>query len=176
MQRITARRVLATLAMSLLAMLSTAAIVVQSRTVPLDQCRDVYVRLRGIPGVEAAYLEDLRINDSITLDVTVFMASDSPSMAGLLRRLGCSDSSALRMMSTEMSGPDGRFTMLYRDGGEPAAQDALPDVMTVYPIRRTVVIFSVEEERQLDWLLLNNLQETFSIPEATAVIQNPNNV
>ena len=41
------------------------------RTVPLAECSDVYRRYADTPGVNAAYIKDYRVNDTLTICATV---------------------------------------------------------------------------------------------------------
>ena len=53
--------------------------VVWPRTVPLAECSDVYRRYADTPGVNAAYIKDYRVNDTMTVCATVLEATDSAS-------------------------------------------------------------------------------------------------
>ncbi|MBR6291322.1 MAG: hypothetical protein IKR33_00825 [Bacteroidales bacterium] len=44
---------------------------------------EVYNRYKDVPGVNAAYIKDYRVGDSVTVSVTLLEASDSASWAGL---------------------------------------------------------------------------------------------
>lgn len=47
------------------------------RTVPFEQCSDEYKRYADVEGIEASFIKDFYINDTVTLDVTVLKALDS---------------------------------------------------------------------------------------------------
>lgn len=164
MGRLTKKQLLATVLLSLLAMTATVTAAVRSRTVPLSQCHGVYLRFKDTPGVDAAFIKHKYINDSISLDLTILVAQDSSSMAALLRGLGKTDSSIHCMMTTWMSTDNGRFTSLYRNDSTLLAEGVSADLLAVYPIRKTVVLYSVEQEWQLDWLIFRNINETLNIP------------
>ncbi len=53
------------------------------RTVPLAECSEVYRRYADTPGVNAAYIKDYRVNDSVTVCVTLLEALDSSSWDSL---------------------------------------------------------------------------------------------
>ena len=47
------------------------------RTVPFEQCSEVYKKYVDVEGIEASFIKDFRINDTLCLDVTVLKALDT---------------------------------------------------------------------------------------------------
>ena len=47
------------------------------RTVPFDQCSDVYKRYAAVDGVVATFIKDYKVNDTVFVDVTLLEATDS---------------------------------------------------------------------------------------------------
>ena len=47
------------------------------RTVPFDQCSDVYQRYAAVDGVVATFIKDYKVNDTVFVDVTLLEAKDS---------------------------------------------------------------------------------------------------
>ena len=47
------------------------------RTVPFDQCSDVYKRYAKMDGVDATFIKDYKVNDTVFVDVTLLEAIDS---------------------------------------------------------------------------------------------------
>ena len=47
------------------------------RTVPYEQCSEVYKRYCDVEGVRATYIQDFRVNDTLTVGVTLLEATDS---------------------------------------------------------------------------------------------------
>lgn len=45
--------------------------------VPKDNCSDLYRQYAGAEGIKATFVKDYRVNDSLTLDVTILEARDS---------------------------------------------------------------------------------------------------
>ena len=54
-----------------------------ARTVPLSECSDIYRRYADTPGVNAAYIKDYRVNDTMTVSATLLEAVDSTGWASL---------------------------------------------------------------------------------------------
>lgn len=54
------------------------------RTVPFSQCSEVYQKYAGNPGIDASFVKNFRINDTLNVDVTVLKATDSVGWATML--------------------------------------------------------------------------------------------
>lgn len=54
-----------------------AAIKYRPHTVPWEECSEVYRRYATTDGIRASYIKDYRVNDTITLNVTLLEATDS---------------------------------------------------------------------------------------------------
>jgi len=53
------------------------------QVVPFDQCSDVYKRYAKMDGVDATFIKDYKINDTVFVDVTLLEATDSVGWATL---------------------------------------------------------------------------------------------
>ncbi len=58
--------------------------------VPYWQCSEVYKRYSKVEGVRASYIKDYRINDTLTLGVTLLEATDSAGWEYLLQKFNAS--------------------------------------------------------------------------------------
>ena len=47
------------------------------RTIPFDQCSDVYKRYAAVDGVDATFIKDYKVNDTVFVDATLLEAKDS---------------------------------------------------------------------------------------------------
>ncbi len=71
------RRWIITLLVCLLIVGSGAGVLLWPRTVPLAQCSEVYRLYVNNPSIKASFIKDFRINDSVSVDVTLLEAVDS---------------------------------------------------------------------------------------------------
>ena len=55
------------------------------RTVPYAQCSDLYKRYAAIDGIDATFIKDFKVNDTLFVDVTLLEAKDSAGWATLKR-------------------------------------------------------------------------------------------
>ena len=60
------------------------------RTVPYWQCSKMYKRYSQIEGIRATYIKDFRINDTLTIGVTLLEATDSEGWERLLKAFDAS--------------------------------------------------------------------------------------
>ena len=65
-----------TLVMCAAVITATTLAVRMSRTVPLDECSELYRRYCDVPGIRAAFIKDKKINDTVFVDVTLLQAMD----------------------------------------------------------------------------------------------------
>lgn len=74
----------ATLTVSLLILVGATAVKLWPRTVPFSQCSEVYQKYAGNPDIDASFIKDFRINDTLAVDVTVLKAKDSSGWETML--------------------------------------------------------------------------------------------
>ena len=55
-----------------------------SNVVPVGQCSEVYKQYCDVEGVRATYIQDFRVNDTLTVGVTLLEATDSAGWGYLL--------------------------------------------------------------------------------------------
>lgn len=53
------------------------------RTVPFDQCSDLYKHYANVEGIDATFIKDYKVNDTVFVDVTLLEATDSVGWATL---------------------------------------------------------------------------------------------
>ena len=69
-----------------LVVVTVSAIVLRvPRTVPLEECSEVYKRYHKVEGVRATYVKNYPVNDTLTIGVTLLEATDSAGWEYLLQ-------------------------------------------------------------------------------------------
>ena len=58
------------------------------RVVQLEECSEVYRRYEGLEGIDAAYIKNYRVNDTLTLPVTLLEATTDSGWARLQKDFG----------------------------------------------------------------------------------------
>ena len=72
-----------TLLLCLLLLGAGAAVILTPRTVPYEQCSDIYRKYAEMDGIEASFIKDYRINDTAFIDATVLEATTDSAWAVL---------------------------------------------------------------------------------------------
>lgn len=76
---------LTTIIVCLVLLLSTLAALLWPRTVPLSECSATYRRYTGHKDIGAAYIKDYRINDSVSVSITLLEAKTDSAWESLLK-------------------------------------------------------------------------------------------
>ena len=79
------RSLIITFAICLLAVAVAFVVKRCPRTVPFEQCSELYQRYADTEGIEASFIQGYRINDSIRVDVTLLQATDSAAWVLLMK-------------------------------------------------------------------------------------------
>ena len=140
---------LLTALMCLLVAGASVAYVKWPRTVPFEQCSVVYQRYANHPGIQASFIKDKYINDSISIPVTLLQAEDSAAWEQLMNIIYSNYSQEARdyMMNSNKirvrAIPKGHLDL-------PADSVFLNnDIVAIDAINQTVCIFNLTDTSQL---------------------------
>ncbi len=126
--------------------------VFQTRQLPLAECSEVYRQYRHLPGVRAAFIRQMPINDTLRLDMTLLEAEDSAAFADLLRAMGKSEEFVQYIMSIELEEED-RFT----------GKDEQDNIVVFFPNKKTVVVMGEKDESRQIEIMWNYLNESVKL-------------
>ena len=59
-------------------------VILLPQTVPYSQCSEVYQRYAAVDGIDATFIRDYQVNDTLAIDATLLHATDSASWERLL--------------------------------------------------------------------------------------------
>ena len=91
-----------TFAACLTVLVVSVAIICHPRTVPLEECSEVYKRYKDVEGVRATYVKDYRVNDTLTIGVTLLEATTDSGWARLVSKFNV----PMEMVELAKSNPD----------------------------------------------------------------------
>ena len=135
-------------------------------TVPLDECSEVYRRYYKTEGIRAAFIRDMPINDSISLDVTLFVADDSLAFVGLMKKWNISDSSIYGYRQGIVD-EQSRFV-----GQCPKGHPELPpdkndldnnELLAIFPAQESAIILHTHNEKELDQIFEDIILKKFKL-------------
>lgn len=117
------------------------------RTIPFDQCSDVYKRYAAVDGVDATFIKDYKVNDSVFVDVTLLEATDSAGWATLKKDFEVPDPSPDFQQFID-SGEDLIYVKLIP---KTTASDTIfnpypNDVLAISHLKRTLTIFHIKND------------------------------
>ena len=154
------------MAVGLVAALLTVIVIRAPRTVPLAETSEVYRQYRHLPGVRAAFIRQMPINDTLRLDMTLLEAKDSAAFADLLKKLAYTDDSINDIMTTE-GDENSRYTRSYRKNHPEMPKDkedkSNNDVMGLFYKQYAVAFFHTRCEEDVNILLYANMFKTVNI-------------
>lgn len=140
------------LGLCLVAATVPAAIVYWRHTVPLSQCSEVYRRFRDLPGVQASFIHDKQINDTLFLDMTLFVADDSLAFVNMLRAMGKGEEYIKDLMSLKVS-TNTSFSQDCLRGAPEKPRDENPannEVISYFPTGLAVAVFHTHTEEEVE--------------------------
>jgi len=133
---------LITIIYSLLLLGLGAVVIFMPQVVPMDKCSDLYKRYANIDGIEATFIKDYRVNDSVTVDVTLLEATTDSAWGEVLQYFGVPD------ISLEDIDPGFEmFLRLVNRKDYTQSQDSVllnNDVMSISYTKKTIGIFKTE--------------------------------
>ena len=121
----------------------------------------LYLRYKDNPHISAAFIKDFRVNDSLTLDVTILEARDSAGWAGLLKDF---DITPLPQEALEFLGLDTNavtFWKVHKTDFTPVDDPLCTDfyLIVLQECRRTITFFSIENAAQSRAVFTRELTE-----------------
>lgn len=144
-----------TLTVCLLIVLGTLTVKLWPRTVPFSQCSVAYQTYANQPGIRAAFIKDYRINDTVRVDVTLLEAQTDSAWTQL------TDDFNAQLPPDMPPPPPNTADFWYA----PHGNYSLPmdtiltnnDIIAVSHDIRTIAIFHIESEKQIDAILYHQI-------------------
>lgn len=125
------------------------------RTVPFDQCSDVYKRYAKMDGVDATFIKDYKVNDTVFVDVTLLEAIDSTGWDILKKDFEVA-SLPPELQQLVDSGKDLVFTKII---SEPAASHLL----AISYLTKTLTVFHIENDAEKHAVKYHNFDKSTNL-------------
>ena len=138
------------------------AVLLLPQVVPFDQCSEVYKRYADMDGVDATFIKDYKVNDSVFVDVTLLVATTDSAWLLIQHDFN------LEIPPQEMIGFLGHnFVEVWaapkRDYSLPMDSVLLNnDLLAVSWSERRISVFSIETMQQMHSLKRNQFKESIS--------------
>lgn len=133
----------------LIVVVGTLSVKLWPRTVPLDQCSELYRTYASFTDIHAAFIKDFRVDDSVFVDVTVLEATTDSAWDGLVSDFKIPPPSEVCLMSKE------KRNVIMRRAPRENPMDTIsspsPDdcVVAISRFDRTVCVFNTMDSSQI---------------------------
>ena len=152
---------LAILLLTPLLLAAVALVVYRCHTVPLSQCSEVYRQYHDMPGIQASFVKDKQINDTLRLDITLLEAEDSAGWELLKNDFSVKEIPPELAQLLTVDNADVTLKLFPKNKpGEP--MDTLfvnNDAAAISRGDQTIIIFHLGTEDQYDALVDNKTKE-----------------
>lgn len=140
------RKWILTILLSLLLLGGAVVVILSPRVVPFSQTSDIYKQYASSVNIQATFIKDMTINDSVAVDVTLLEARDSAGWERLKNEFGVA-----QFLLADNEDRYARRVIAWRaPNGRPTERIKLkhPDdwSVSVAPAMRTVCIFHTETD------------------------------
>lgn len=138
------------------------AVLILPQVVPFSQCSDVYKRYAKMDGVDATFIKDYKVNDSVCVNVTLLQANDLVSWNIIAKDLNVPPPPEIPEEYKDLflqSNSFGYFIVKDKQNEDKQMQDKRKDICTFSRDKMTICIFHSCNETQIDAILDNNIDE-----------------
>lgn len=125
------------------------------RTVPFDQCSDLYKQYVAVEGINATYIKDYKVNDTVFVDVTLLEAIDSTGW-DILKKDFEVPNLPLELQQLVDNGEDSVFTKMI---SEPAASHLL----AISYLTKTLTVFHIENDAEKHAVKYHNFDKSTNL-------------
>ncbi len=130
------------------------AIVYWQHTVPLSECSEVYRQYYKTPGIRAAYIQDMTVDDTIHFDMTLLLCDNTTTYYQVLRDLGRSNKYLHDVKEYMADGKEHILTGWYND-----------DILCDLPDKKTVAILHPVRPEDKVALTIKSLKKQIKISQ-----------
>jgi len=128
------------------------------RTVPLEECSGIYQHYHDNPHVVATFLKDFRVNDTVTVDVTLLEAKDDEGWEEMMEKFGIIDLSDIpdevRHLFAEKTKAIGFSHYEEDDEGE------IVNIVVYSRIEKSVYLFHTKKDAEIKAIFTEKITET----------------
>lgn len=133
------------------------------RTVPFDQCSDVYKRYAAVDGVVATFIKDYKVNDTVFVDVTQLEATDSVGWVTLKKDFDIVDITPELQQFID-NGENLIFTKLIPKSSfsDTTFCPYKDDLLAISFLTKTLTVFHIKNEIEKHAVKYNNFEKSIN--------------
>ena len=126
------------------------------RTVPFDQCSDLYKQYANVEGIDASFIKDYKVNDTVFVDVTLLEATTDSAWNGLVKEFNFGD-----QFNAELPSDTNAVSFWFA----PRNHYNLPmdstllnnDIVVASQYRKTMAVFHITSEDQVNAIVFRQI-------------------
>lgn len=129
---------------------------------PSHEVSEIYTRYENTDGIDASFIKDFRVNDSVFIDVTLLEAKDSAGWATLMHDFAVPEPNS-ELQAFIDNGEDLIFSQTLTPSHYPISipsDSILFDVLATSYYAHTLTIFHSKNEKERHAVLLHDLDES----------------
>lgn len=131
------------------------------QVVPFDQCSDVYKKYAGMDGVDATFIRDYKVNDTVYVDVTYIEATTDSSWNEIKRDFQISIPPEI-MDLYDSNSVDLKFAP-HNNYSSPKDSILINNDIIVFAyFKQTVLVFDIKDEKQSDAIINRQIINTIN--------------
>ena len=130
---------LITILVCLLLLGGGTVVILMPQVIPYSQCSDVYKQYADVDGIDATFIKDYKVNDTLTVNVTLLRATDSSGWATLRGDFGTHD--VVERISEGKDLVSVKMVPSMQDRSQQDTCGTMYDVAAISYMRHTVSIF-----------------------------------
>ena len=144
-----------------LLLLGGGAVLFLPQVVPFDQCSDVYKKYAGMDGVDATFIRDYKVNDTVYVDVTYIEATTDSSWNEIKRDFQIPIPPEI-MDLYDSNSVDLKFAP-HNNYSSPKDSILINNDIIVFAyFKQTVLVFDIKDEKQSDAIINRQIINTIN--------------
>jgi len=122
------------------------------RMLPVSECSHIYKKYYKTEGIDATFIRGYKLNDSVSVDVTILAATDSIHWGSLLQDFSVQES-VIAFMQEHNKSVSSKIAPIGHYDQFPDSVMANNEFILVYFQKKTIYIFHLKDEVQLNAII-----------------------
>lgn len=152
-----------TLTVCLLIVLGTLTVKLWPRTVPFEQCSEIYQKYASMENVKASFIKDYKVNDTVFVDVTLLEATDSMGWATLKKDFEIPNPSPDFQQRID-SGKDLIYTKIIPKATvlDTLQNSYTKNLLAISHLNRSLIVFHTKNEDEVHAVFFRNFEKSIN--------------
>ena len=138
-----------------------ATVILMPQRVPYSQCSELYRRYAAVDGIDATFIRDYPVNDTLLVDVTLLEAKDSAGWATLKTDFSIPDLPPDFQEDID-AGIDLISTKLIPKSPPPPSDTFPNDVLAISSLKSTITVFHVNNDIEKHAVIFHNFKNSIN--------------